>query len=579
MNTTRNLLVPQAAARRVRWQSIVAVAIAVLGGCTGAIEVPAGSSGAPDDWGTDVGSAPLRCEASEGVIPAPALTRRLTNREYIASLRAIFDVVPENVRGLPADVRVKGFDNNAGTLVLSTLHLETYRAIAEAVADEVLRSEERRARVIGCDPSEGEACLRAVATRVGRRAFRRALSESDVDRLISLAQIPASLGDPDPDAGLRLMLEGILQSPNFLIRTEVGVPDPDRPGVHRLTGMELATRLSYMLVGAPPDDALLDAAEGGELDTPEGLLQQVRILLASPAAREAVRHFYGQWLRLPDFDRLEHSPASHPLFTEEARAAMLEETTRLVDDHVWGEGMSFLDVLVAPYTYVNSPLAAIYGLPAPAEGFSRVELPSGGERRGLLTHASVLAISARDEEIAPILRGHYVRDVFLCTPPPPPPKDIPALPPEESATSQRERLEQHRADPSCRGCHELMDPLGFGFERYDAIGVYRERDRHGEPLSGEGEIVGFTPARFVGPIELAERLHAAPETRACLVRHLFRYVYGRTEVREDACAIDEAERAFADAAYRFDALIAGVVGSDAFRYVQAPPSASGELCP
>lgn len=550
------------------------IALASAGCYSGLTELdPAGADGAEGSTDSDTspsgGSADSGDEqpdACGGTELAPPYMRRLSVREHEATLRDLVGVSLDLSDVLPADTFIDGFDNHTSTLSVSLVHAQRYMELAATVASQVVDDPGRHAAVIGCDLGgpDRESCLRSFVERFGRRAYRRPLEPDEIDRLVAVG-VEAS-DDPDPDAAASVILQTVLQSPNFLYRVEVGVVDPTDGGRRKLVGHEMASRLSYFLWGSTPSDELLDLAEAGDLDDASGVESAARALLVDPRAREGLEAFSSQWLRLPLLAYVQRSEATYPAWNEALRAAMAEETRRVVSDFVWGEGASVLDVLTASYTYADASLAAVYGLPAPAVDWQRIELDGDDRRGGLLTHASLLTSAASSERTAPILRGKFIRDVLLCSDVPPPPPDLPEIPEAEPGESVREQLERHRTDPACSGCHGLLDPIGFGFERYDLVGGYREVDADGNPLTGAGEILEFDPPGFVGPVELGERLREAPEVEACLARHVFRFAAGRTEVATDACVIEQLAESLSEHDANLPDTLAAFVRSDAFRF-------------
>ncbi len=509
-----------------------------------------------DDDGTDGDDA---CVAPVGT----AHLRRLTNTELRNSVRDLFGPGLEAATAaLPRDEIIAGFDNNAEVFAMSDVHVERYRDAAESIARSVVEDAERSAAVIGCDATAA-TCRAAFVPSLARLAWRRTPTAEEIDALLAVAD--AATDDPEPTMPARLAIEAILQSPSFLLRIEVGEADPDDPARLRLTGPEVATRLSYLVLASTPPSWLLDAAEAGELGDADGVEEAARTLLADERAREGLRNFHTQWLRLPLLAGLQRDPELHPQWTATLAASMAEETARYVDDHVWNDGADFLDVLVAPYAWVDTDLAALYGVAAP-DGFARIDLDPAQKRGGLLTQASVLTLTAKNESGMPIFRGNFVREVLLCQSLPPPPSDVPAIPDPIPGESDRERLERHRTDPACNGCHALLDPLGFGLAEYDAIGKLRTLDSSGAPVDARGSLDGYEQFDFDGALELSALLRDDPAVADCFVHQLFRYVSARRESTDDACALEHLGAAFDDAEHSVVEALVAWVRSDAFRY-------------
>ena len=546
---------------------------AISAGARGGLLAPLALSALAAGCSGVVGDAPGLPAAGPAVSanPGPLLVRRLTNAEYDRVLLDLLGQAERVSADFPADPKVVGFDNNAESLTISALHAERYREAAERVAAAVVASPARRAAVVGCTlTGDGrDACLRSFVEAFGRRAFRRPVTAAEAQGLLDVAA--AAADDPDPDMAAALVIEAVLQSPSFLFRTEFGEADPAHPGLRRLRGVDLAGRLSFFLWGTAPDEALLARAESGALDTPDGLAAAARAMLADPRAREGLAGFYRQWLRLYTLDAIHRDPAQYPAWGPALRASMAEETSRVVDDLIWRDGASFLDLLTARATFVDARLAALYGVPAPAEpdGWGRVEMGASSARAGLLTQASYLTLTARTEGSTLIHRGKYVREVLLCEALPSPPANVPTLPAPVPNETDLERLERHRADPACNNCHRRMDPVGMGMRRYDAVGALHLVDAQGRPVPQTGSLYGYEPADFDGPVALGQRLHDAPEVAQCVVRQAFRFAFGRPELMgaaDDGPSIDRAAERFRASGYSFRELLVALVTSDAFRY-------------
>jgi Protein of unknown function (DUF1588)/Protein of unknown function (DUF1585)/Protein of unknown function (DUF1592) len=254
----------------------------------------------------------------------------------------------------------------------------------------------------------------------------------------------------------------------------------------------------------------------------------------------------------------------YPQWSEGLRASMQAEVDHLLARHLLGGG-DLLDVLVDDRAWVDAELAGLYGVVAPGEGAGEVVLAPEHERGGLLTTAAILTVTGREGVTTPIRRGRFVREALLCHTMPPPPNDVPMVPAPAEGESERERLARHREDPACAGCHDLLEPLGYGLERYDAIGARRTVDETGRPLTGEGSFDGDDEPDFAGAAELSMALHEHPDVSECVVRQVHRYAYGRAETAADECAIDGLQGEFAAADRSFEALVLALVRSDAFR--------------
>ncbi len=357
-------------------------------------------------------------------------------------------------------------------------------------------------------------------------------------------------------------MAAILQSPNFLYRVETGDLDLAADGVVPLTSYEIATRLSYLLWNSMPDDELFEAAANDELRTAEQIAVQAERMMEDARAQEVVLDFHEQWLALRD-----HVPTE----LEDMEPLLREETqTFLTEVILSGDGK--LDTLLrADFSYMNAELAAFYGMDTTGLGdqFERVSIDPQ-QRSGLMTQALTMAINAEEHETSPIKRGRFVRELLLCQTLPPPPPDLMVEPPDPDPNkTTRERYAEHRENPACAGCHNLIDPLGFAFEHYDQFGQWRDEE-NGLPVDASGEL-GFTDEEHLhgelyGAVELAQRLAQSETVEACAVDGWFRYAYGRDITEADSCTIDHLRGVFAQSDGDIRELLFNLTQTDAFRF-------------
>ena len=505
--------------------------------------------------------------------PGPGVVRRLLAAEYRASIESLLGAEAAAAAEAPPDAALNGLDAiGAAQLSIDDTAVRTYERSALAVAAVAVASGEARRRYTTCEPLSLDApdCHRELIERLGRRAFRRPLTAEEIQRWLTVAQTAATTLEVF-DGGVLWVVSGLLQSPSFLYRVEVGVPETSEPSQAWLTPWELATRMAYFLTGTGPDDLLLDAALGGALDTDTGRRQQAARLLSSAKARTALATFYDEVLRLRELGNVVKNPDLFGAFDQRLAASMRTETLMLIEDIVWTRDADFREILDADYTFVNSSLASLYGLQARlTRGFARVELPADGRRGGLLGQASFLTMMSHAVTTSPTLRGKFVREVLMCQAiPAPPPNvntDIPSDQPGEPPKTMREKLIQHQTDPACAGCHVLMDDIGLGLENFDAIGAYRATE-NGLPVDAAGALDG---AVFEGAAALGTRLRERERTMGCVVRNLYRQAVGHVEDNGETVAIDAITAKFAAADYRLKAALIEVVASEAFRMVEAP---------
>jgi hypothetical protein len=534
----------------------LAPALVALSACTGAIGDPAIERQAfdPENPPTDPRDPSLRCDVPS-VGPSPL--RRLTHVEYDNAVASLLGDTTAPATSFVADAERGLFDNSASVQTVSTLLAEQYveSAVALAEAADV-------ATLTGCDAADA-ACTRAFIERFGRRAYRRPLTS---DEIASYVAIQTSLAaEADAETAVRGVVASFLASPHFLFRPELGESDG---ALRRATGWERASRLASLLWASIPDDPLLDAAAAGELDTKEGVAMHARRMLDDPLARPAIASFYEQWFGLRMIEVTSKVETVFPEYDDELRASMSEET-RLFVDHVLWEGDGRLEtMLTAPFTFVNAPLAELYGVSGPADAatFERVMLDPT-QRAGVLTQASMLAAYARPDESSPVKRGKWVRVRVLCQDLPEPPPGIPALSEPRDGISTRERFAMHTADPTCYACHTLIDGLGFGLEGYDGIGRFRTIDR-GVDVDQSGEITQTEDidGAFEGGVELASRLASSTQVHDCAPRQWLRYQLARREQPEDLCSLRDLQEAFDASGGDLRELVVALTQTDAFLY-------------
>jgi hypothetical protein len=361
---------------------------------------------------------------------------------------------------------------------------------------------------------------------------------------------------------MQAAVTALLVAPSFIFRVE---KEPSPGKIRRLDGFEVASRLSYFLWSTMPDDRLLRAADRGELETDEQVVAAALRMLKDDKARALVENFAGQWLQLRSLDEATPDRGRFPGFDDELRRAMRRETEEFFW-HIVREDRSVLDFLEADYTFVNERLAKHYGLPG-VTGDALVRVALDPDRRGgLLGQASVLTVTSNPTRTSPVKRGKWILENLFAAPPPPPPPNVPELKDaggEKLTGTLRQRMEQHRADPACAACHQLMDPLGFGLENYDAVGAWRTKDGDTAVDAG-GELPGGKS--FRGPKQLRQvLLERRDEFRRCLAEKLLTYAIGRGLEWYDACAVERIAERSAAGGDRFSVMVAEIVKSPAFR--------------
>ena len=415
----------------------------------------------------------------------------------------------------------------------------------------------------GADEAEDEACAREILSTLARRAYRRPVTEEDVRTLLRFHETGRAEGSFE--AGIQFALERLLVSPGFLFRIEADPAREAGTAVHRISDLELASRLSFFLWSSIPDDALLDVAARDGLEDPAVLEQQVRRMIADPRSKALVDNFAGQWLAVRNVRDVVPDSQLFPEFDENLREAFQQETELFIESQL-REDRSLLGLLDADYTFVNERLARHYGISnVYGNRFRRVTFPDA-ERGGLLGHGSILTVTSYPNRTSPVLRGKWLLDNFLGAPPPAPPPDIPALG-ENTATrtptSVRERLEEHRRNPACAVCHAPMDPLGFALENFDAIGAWRTTDAL-SPVDASASLPDGT--RFEGPAGLRTLLLSRREQFVRTVTEkLLTYALGREIEYYDAPVVRRITRRAAADDYRWSSLILEIVKSMPFQ--------------
>ena len=420
-----------------------------------------------------------------------------------------------------------------------------------------------RARILICDPNSGPACVEKIVGALARRAYRRPVSKAEVASLVRFVAI-AKVHGQSAEQGIQLALQAMLVSPNFLFRIEHDANPTDPTAVHRISDVELASRLSYFLWSSMPDDALLDSAEAGRLHAPAALDSQVKRMLADPRASALAGNFAAQWLETRNLDVVKPDPQKFPEWDPELRDAMRTETS-LFFDYILRENRPMADFLDSRYTFLNERLARHYGIEGvKGPEFRKIDLTTG-ERGGVLGQAGVLTVSSYATRTSVVIRGKYILQEILGTPPAPPPPDVPPL--DEAAVgtslSLRQQMEKHRANAVCASCHSKMDPLGFGLENYDAVGKWRTLDGK-FPVDSSGTLPNGKT--FATPAEMrAALVSLVPQFARSLVEKLMIYALGRGIAPYDRRAIDQITSKLADQGYPFQTAIYEIVRSAPFQ--------------
>jgi hypothetical protein len=499
-------------------------------------------------------------------VPGRSPLRRLSRTEYDNTVRDLLGDTTHPARQFEPDVLAEGFTNNADTQNVGTSLAQQYLLAAEGLA---VAATKDVPGLMGCDPATGgDVCVRSFLTRFGQRAWRRPLTAAELDALAGMyAGAHASFDVP---TSVQTVLEAMLTSPHFLYRVEHGLPTAGAKVVP-LTSWEVASRLSYFLLGSMPDDALFAAAAADQLRAPDQVAAQARRLLAATggAVTDRIAQFFTEWLHLVNLASLQKDKTAFPSFTPTLGAAMLLETQSFVVRTIFAGPGDLGTLLTAPYTYVPAEVAPLYGgTPAPDGKL----LLDPQQRAGLLTQPAVLATFAKADSTDPVHRGKFVFEDVLCGSVPPPPANVNITPPVITPnTTARQRFAEHDASATCAACHTFMDPIGLAFENYDALGRWRDTEG-GQAIDASGMLRGTdVDGPFVGAVELARKLAASPQVAACAVKQLFRFGFGRFETPEDAPTLDQLAATFQTDKQKIVELLVSMTQVPAFLELEVTP--------
>ena len=517
------------------------------GGADGADGADDGADGSndgdddDDDDDDDDGPVASCTDPEVGISPL----RRLTRFEYDNTVR---DLLGDTTR--PAEVSFTpdelggGYEAN-GIAPVSATMLDQFSAAAEDLSESFVAGT-GVADYVACDVADS-ACANTFVTEFGRRAFRRDLEAVEVTEYVDLYE--SGKAEFDANTGIRLVVQAMLLSPNFLYHVEELPAGATETDVVKLSGYELASRVSYFIWSTMPDDELLDAAAAGMLDTPDGLEAQVRRMIEDDKAADAIASFHRQWLHVDNLADKVKDTDLYPQWSTALAETMQAETASFADEVIRRGDAKLQTLLTADWTMGDAALAEIYGAAAPTEAWGTIQLPAT-ERAGMLTQTAFLTTNAHAVEGSWVYRGKFVRENLLCEPLPPPPPGVEVNEPNDAG-----RLE----NPECSSCHVLMDPIGSGMDDYDALG-------HFSDLGSTGEVVGLPDGEFEGVPDLAAFLADSPKVHDCVATQWFRFAARRAETPADACAIEEIREGFEQSGQDIRELLVQTVLSEAFRY-------------
>ena len=505
--------------------------------------------------------------------------RRLTHNQYDNSVRDLLGDRTRPGRSFPSEDYVNGYTNQASSQAITPILAEAYGKAAEKLARNAFRYGDEQ-ELIPCEPrsARDRDCAEAFVRKFGARAYRRPLEPEEVE---AYADLVVEWGPANDDflAGAALAVETMLQSPHFLFLAPQTSQGESR-------GYETAARLSYALLSTLPDEELFTAAAQGRLETESDFEREAKRLLRLPAARDTFDGFFSQWLR---FDRLRNAVKDRNRFRDYSQGvaeSMAEESLRLFRYLAW-QNIDFRELFSANYTFVDDFLTVIYDMPDPEVPFGRTTYPEESSRGGILGHGAFLAQTGKPVNTSPTERGLFVREHFLCqTIPPPPPGVDASLPPlllGSRPMTIRETMESmHASEEACASCHRLVDPIGFGFEHFDTVGAYRMTEQvrveptpqqerqgmkaqtHDLAIDASGYIAGIEGSTFRTPREAGQILANSKICQQCVVKQLFRYLFGRHERKDDADLIDRAYNRFERSGFLFQELVLGLVATEEY---------------
>jgi hypothetical protein len=509
----------------------------------------------------------------------PLTVQRLTEKQYRQITADVFGDDIRVVGRFEPVVRKDGLiavGTNAATVTPSGF--EQFDSMARNIVAQLFE-EGRRDRTVACKPpavnAPDDACAGLVLAKYGRLLFRRPLSPDELKARVAVAH-DASMASGDFYHGLALALATELEMPEFLFRIDSAESDPDHPGNMRLDAYSKASRLSFLLWNTAPDDELLTAAEKGDLNSERGLKRQVDRLLASPRLEAGIRAFFTDMLAFDGFETLAKDAMIYPDFNATVAADAQEQTLRTITDLLVARQGDYRDLFTTRRIFMDRVLGPIYYVPVvPKHGWAPYEFAEGDPRAGLLSQVSFTALYAHPGQSSPTLRGKAVREIFLCQKVPAPPANVNFAVAQDTSNpdykTARARLTAHRTNPTCAGCHRIMDPIGLALENFDGIGAFRAQE-NGTAIDTSGELDGV---HFANAKDLGQAIHDNPAAASCLVDTLYKYAGGQAPAKGDRDWMRWLNDRFAANGYRVPALLRTLALSHGFYGVAEPGKASG----
>ncbi len=522
------------------------------------------TTGGTSSTGGSAGSGPM---TTGGVT-----LRLLTQAEYLASLKSLFGTVT-TMLDLPLDTSVGGYIAiGASKVAVNSNAADKYEIASRAVVAEVFGSTTRWQTLVGCQPQANlsDTCVETFVRTFGKRAFRRDLSDPEVQQWVQVARNAAVLANNSAAQGLSTLTSGFLQSPNFLYRVETNTLDPSNDRL-KYDGPSMADRLAFFLTGGPPSAELVTAGESGQLDTADGVRTAAASMLSDPSLVGRLTSFFMEYVQAELVMSATKDTQLFPSFNDSLKTSMREGTRLFLERVVLAQGADVRVFFDSDQVFADAALARLYGVTPPASGFAQFTAPAQQGRPGIMGQAGMLAAHSKANHSSPTARGVFMLQAFLCTTAPPPMIGVVTELGMDPTLTTRERLELHRRDDVCAGCHALFDPLGMALEHFDSIGQYRETE-NGLAIDPTGMLADGTPVN--GSAELGAVLRSDPLVTECLLRNFYRNVNGRDDDVYDT-QIGALMTSLTSHGYVFRDLMADFVVSDTFRSAPRVPITGG----
>lgn len=529
---------------------------------------------APGAGGLQAATEPSAAASEPAIAGGPPTFRRLSEDQYKRAIAQIFgEDIPVPGRFEPP-VREDGLlAIGSSKVVVTTGGLEQYAIRAREISARVLDDAHRK-QFLQCEPQTptafDDACARQFLGKYGRLLFRRPLTEKEMTSALTLSR-QASEKVGNFHKGVAAGLASLLVSPSFIFRMDTTEPDPNLKGARRLDDYSLATRISFLLWDAPPDEELLDAAANGMLRTKDGLDRQVDRLMASPRLEQGVRAFFADMFAYDQFDGLSKDMTIYPIFNPRLRDDAEEQSLRTIVDHLLTQKKDYRDLFTTRQTFLSRSLGALYGVKVDYrafDGWMPYTIPADAPYAGLLTLPAFLMLDPSHEgRSSPTIRGKSVRELLLCQPVPMPPGNVDFSAVQDINNqihkTARDRLTVHNENPVCRGCHAITDPIGLAIENYDAVGKFRTQE-NGALIDASGSLGDKT---FKGAIGLQQALRESPDTTSCVAQRVYEYGVGRKPTSSEEKWLESVNQRFGQDGYRFPALLRQIATSATFQTV------------